>query len=86
MKLDVDKCEEVEVGFNNEMFYVKVCGKRAVRLLYRIEDDVFHLVSTYTLRAFRGRGLASIAVREALNYALSKGFRKLKVSCSFVKR
>ena len=85
VKPNADKCDNIEVGFNSEIFYVKVCGKRAVRLLYRVEGDVFHLVSTYTLKAFRGRGLASKAVREALNYALSRGFRKLKVSCSFVK-
>jgi len=85
MRLNGEECEEIEIAFNNEMFYIKICGKRAARLLYRIEGDVFHLVSTYTLRTFRGRGLASKVVREALNYALSKGFRKLKVSCSFVK-
>jgi len=85
MKASGNECENVEVGFNDEMFYVKVCGKRAARLVYRVEGDVFHLVSTYTLKAFRGRGLASKVVREALSYALSRGFRKLKVSCSFVK-
>ncbi len=82
---NANECENVEVGYNSEMFYVRVCGRRAVRLLYRVEDGVFHLVSTYTLKAFRGKGLASKAVREALNYALNRGFRKLKVSCSFVK-
>jgi len=86
MVFNADECKNVETGFNDEMFYVKVCGKRVVRLLYRIEDDVFHLVSTYTLKAFRGRGLASKVVREALNYALSRGFKKLRVSCSFVKK
>jgi len=84
MVSNAGECKSVKIGFNNEVFYVKVCGKSVARLLYRIEGDIFHLVSTYTLKAFKGKGLASKVVRKALNYALSRGFRKLKVSCSFV--
>ncbi len=81
-----NECKELSIGFNDKMFYAKVCGKRAVRLLYEIDNDVFHIISTYTLRAFRGKGLASKVVKKALEYALERKFRKLKVSCSFVKK
>lgn len=77
--------ENITLGHDNEMFYVKVGRRRVVRLLYKIEDNVMHLISTYTLREFRGRGLASEIVKYALNYALEKGIRVLKVSCSYVK-
>lgn len=77
--------ENITLGYNDKMFYIKV-GKRIVtRLFYKIEDNVMHLTLTYTLKEFRGKGLASKVVKYALNYALEKGIKELKVSCSYVK-
>ncbi|RLG73762.1 MAG: hypothetical protein DRO23_08265 [Thermoprotei archaeon] len=77
--------ENIILGHNDEMFYVKVGKRRVTRLLYKIEDNVMYLTSIYTLKEFRGRGLASKIVEYALNYALEKGIKELKISCNYVK-
>ncbi len=77
--------ENITLGHSDEMFYVKVGKRRVTRLLYKIEDNVMYLTSIYTLKKFRGKGLASKIVEYAINYALEKGIRVLKVSCSYVK-
>lgn len=77
--------ENVEIGYNDKFFYAKVNGKRAVRLVYKIEKNTLHLISTYTLKKYRGKGLASKVVRKAIEYALEREIKNLKVSCSFVR-
>ena len=77
--------KELTYGLNNEKFYAKIGRKKVAILKYRIENDAIHLILTYTLRKFRGKGIASKLVKYAISYAIEKKIRVLKVSCSYVK-
>jgi len=77
--------EKIEVKRNNNLFFIKVNDKIASSLRYNIEKDIMYIVSTFTLPAYRGRGLASKLMQEAVNYAISSEIRKIKVHCSYAR-
>jgi len=77
--------EELTFGFNDKMFHAKTGKRKAAILKYKLENNTMHLILTYTLRKFRGKGIASKLVEYAINYALEQKVHILKISCSYVK-
>ncbi len=77
--------EEIEIVHEDGIFYAKVNGRNAASLMYKTEGDTFHIISTFTLAPYRGRGIASRLTRKAIEYAKNKGFRRLEYSCGFIK-
>ncbi|MEM0084675.1 MAG: GNAT family N-acetyltransferase [Candidatus Methanomethylicia archaeon] len=81
----VIKSKMNEVKFSNGLFYLELEeGKRAYHKIEESED-VIKMLSTYTPPEYRGLGLASKIVEEAIKYIKSRG-KKVIVECSYVKK
>ena len=73
----------MEILHNQETstFSVTIDG-RASRLVYRVNEGVFDIRSTYVPDELRGRGIASELVKTACDYAKEHNF-KIIASCSY---
>jgi len=79
------KAKMREVKFDDGLFYVELEeGKRAY---HKIEegDEYIKMISTYTPPEYRGLGIASKIIEEAIKYVKNRGKRVI-VECSYVKK
>jgi len=74
---------EVIHDAENRMFTLDTDGFQS-RMKYReISDTELEYYTTFVPEELRGRGIAQIVVKAALDYARQNGF-KVKPTCSFV--
>ena len=77
--------EGVKIIRDGSFIIVKVNDKPVSSLKYKIKGDTMHIISTFTLPSYRGRGLASKLMRNAVEYAIQNKIKKIKIYCSFAK-
>ncbi|MEM2136628.1 MAG: GNAT family N-acetyltransferase [Candidatus Methanomethylicia archaeon] len=72
------------VKFEDYLFYIEL--EEGEKAYHRIEetDEYIKMISTYTPPRYRGLGLASKIIEEAIKYVKSKG-KRVVVECSYVK-
>lgn len=74
-----------EVKYSDGLFYLELEErKRAYHKIEELEDSI-KMLSTYTPPEYRGLGLASKIIEEAIKYVKNKG-KKVIVECSYVKK
>lgn len=75
---------QIEHDPSKGVFYIKDSDKIS-RLSYeKINDNTLNYYSTYVPDELRGKGIAAILTRFALDYAKENNF-KIKPSCSYVR-
>lgn len=74
----------VEHDPGRHRFLVRIDGHEAYLLYQPLGEKLLDYESTYVPDHLRGRGVATIIVRHALDYARAQGYR-VRPTCWFVK-
>lgn len=64
------------------VFFMKLANNKKAFLAYRVISNVLELVETYTPPEFRGKGIASLMVKEAIKFAKENNL-KIRPVCSY---
>ncbi|MEM2902711.1 MAG: GNAT family N-acetyltransferase [Candidatus Bathyarchaeia archaeon] len=75
---------EREVKHKPGMFFIRLSPGKYSYLKYEVEHGKLRILSTYTPKEFRGKGLAAKLMEEAVNYAETNGLT-LSPECSYAK-
>lgn len=66
------------------MFFIRLRPGKYSYLKYKVENGKLRILSTYTPKEFRGKGLAAKLMEEAIKYAESMGL-SIVPECSYAK-
>lgn len=76
---------DVTHDINKQRFCVGMHGQIAELKYKKVADDTLEYYSTFVPNELRGRGIAGVLTKYALDYAQQHGLKVIP-SCSFVKR
>ncbi len=74
---------EIKHDATQEKFYTIIDGQEAVLEYYSLDNDTLVFNHTYVPPPLRGKGIAAVLTKYALNYAREHNFKVLP-QCSYV--